>query len=335
MLGVLAVAASTARVRDLPRTLSLAILSSFYVLAMGLWIFTQMPADKGIVSTSLPVPTGTRTEIGAGHLAIVIPDVLGGEHTAIGLLAVFTLACFLARTVSAFRLLAYVGVTLVTLLVNPWLTGFVGRYITGSITYERVFWLLPIPLAIGVCFSLGKQWLEARLTGRESTLLAFACLLGFYACTVDRFVISEANRAWIEFPPRLKVWPGARAVAEALCKLTPPGGTIVASEAISHQVVTIQGCGAPVIAGIRWMVAPKEEKWRRLNMRDYVTDAGDIPLPRVPKFREDLGRYRVVAVAMTSQALKNREVKAILRSKGFKKIRVVEKHHIWYRKPKR
>ena len=179
------------------------------------------PPRPGRGHDGLPPPTGTALEVGAANLAFIVPEVLGGERIAIGLLAVFTLACFAARKVAAFRLFAYIGVALVTLLVNPWLTNVVGRYLTGSITYERVFWLLPVPVAVGLCVANAKQWFEAKLSAREATLLACACLLMFYVATVERLVIGEANRAWLQFPPVLKVGPVARKVAEELCRIAP------------------------------------------------------------------------------------------------------------------
>jgi hypothetical protein len=335
ILAVLATAAGTPRARELPKTVVLGSLSAAYVLAMGAWIFLQLPADKGVIITSgAPAPTGTATEIGAASLAFVLPDVLGPERTAIGLLTVFTLAWVLARGVAVFRLLTYLGVALVTVLVNPWLTKVVGRLITGSITYERVFWVLPVPIAIGLAVAHIQGWLALRIAPRAALGVACALLLGFYAVSVERTVIGEDNRAWMQFPPALKVWPMARAVAERLCKLAPRGHTILASAAVSQQLITIGGCGHPVIADERWLVAPAAEKQRRVAFQGFVSVYEDIAASDVPQFRENLDRYRVEAIAMTAEGLRNREVKAQLRAHGFKKMAVVATQHIWLRRLK-
>lgn len=333
ILAVLAAAAGTPRARELPKTILLGSLSAAYVLAMGAWIFMQLPADKGvIITTGAPAPTGSAIEIGAASLAFVLPDVLGPERTAIALLTVFTLAWVLARGVAAFRLLAYLGVALVTVLVNPWLTTVVGRLITGSITYERVFWILPVPIAIGLAVAHIQRWLALRIAPRAALIAACAMLLGFYAVSVERTVIGESNRAWMQFPPALKVWPMARAVAERLCKLAPHGNTILASAAVSQQLVTIGGCGHPVIADERWLVAPIEEKERRIAFQRYISVYEDIAAADVPEFRQNLDRYRVKVIAMTPEGLRNREVKTQLRAHGFKKMAIVATQHIWLRR---
>jgi hypothetical protein len=334
ILAVLAAAAGTPRARELPKTIALASLSAAYVLAMGAWIFSQLPADKGTIITSgAPAPVAaSASEIGAASLAFVLPDVLGPERTAIALLTVFTLAWVLARGVEAFRLLVYLGVALITVLVNPWLTGVVGRLITGSITYERVFWVLPVPLAIGLAVAHFQGWLAQRGSPRAAFALSAALLIGFYAVSVERTVIGESNRAWLQFPPALKVWPMARAVAERLCKLAPEGNTILASAAVSQQLVTISGCGHPVIADERWLVAPIEEKERRVSLQRYVSVYEDLTAERAPQFRQDLDRYQVKVIAMTAEGLRNREVKAQLRAHGFKKMAIVATQHIWLRR---
>jgi len=334
ILAVLAAAAGTPRARQLPKTIALGSLSAAYVLAMGAWIFAQLPADKGaiVAAGAAAPPVASASEPGAASLAFVLPDVLGPEHTAIALLTVFTLAWVLARGVEAFRLLVYLGVALVTVLVNPWLVSVVGRLITGSITYERVFWVLPVPVAIGLAVAHIHEWLAPRWSPRASLAVACALLLGFYAVSVERTVIGEGNRAWLQFPPALKVWPMARAVAERLCKLAPDGNAILASAAVSQQLVTIGGCGHPVIADERWLVAPLEEKERRLSLQRYVSVYDDLTADRAPRLRDDLERYKVKVIAMTAEGLRNREVKAQLRAHGFKKMAVVATQHIWLRR---
>jgi hypothetical protein len=333
IVAVLATAAGTPRARELPKTVALGSLSAGYVLAMGAWIFSQLPADRGVILTSgAPAPAGSTTEIAAASLGFVLPDVLGPEHTAIALLTMFTLAWALARGVEAFRLLAYLGVALLTVLVNPWLISVVGRLITGSITYERVFWVLPVPVAIGLAIAQLMGWLSARFSARASLGLTCALFVAFCAVSVERTVIGESNRAWLQFPPSLKVWPMARTMAERLCKVAPRGTVILASEAVSQQLVTIGGCGHPVIADARWLVAPIEEKERRIALQRYVSVHDDLPAERVAQFHADLDRYRVKVVGLTAEGLRNRTVKAQLRAHGFKKLAVVATQHIWVRR---
>lgn len=349
LLGVLAVAAGTPRPARLLKTVPLAVASAAYVLAMGAWIFTLMPTDRGAAAAAASAAAAVEgvegseapprleqsaPEVASAMLAPAISDALGGERAAIGLLAAFSIACFIARRAPAFRLLAYCGLTLTAVLVNPWLTDLVGRLITGTITYERVFWVLPVPIAVGLGAAHAKEWLTGRLTSREATLATCACVIAFYAASVERLVISDANRAWLRFPPALKVWPTSRKVAEVLCRIVPEGEIILAPEMVSQQLVTITGCGAPVIAGMRWMQTTREDRESRLELQRYVTVVGDVPQEKLAAVRTALGRYRVAAVAMTPQALKNREMKALLHVKGYKKIAIVEKHHVWYRKLK-
>ncbi len=331
MLAMIAVLAAT----DSPRRFVVAgaqsALSSGYVLAMGLWVRAQISADSRHAIAEAVSTNGhaSFTEIAFGRLGGAIVQALGEPRTALTLLCAVALACALAERAVVCRMLGALGLVLVAFLANPWLLDFVASSITGSLTYERVFWLLPVPVAFGLCASGMAGQLEGRLGPSRATAAAALASGALLLVATQRFVLSEANGTTLRFPPVLKTSERLRTVAEAACRLAPEGRTILASEAISRQIAMQHHCGHPLIAGMRWMRAPLAEERRRNKMQSYVTAIQEISPESAARFRERLSEYAVSAVVMTPDAMANRPIKEALRELGFVKASTLLKHHLY------
>ena len=330
-LAMVAVVGATAQPKRFVQAGMQAALSSGYVLAMGLWVRAQMSADSRHA-----VAEGVSTHAAASFMDLAfrrmggaITHALGGQRTALALLCAVALACALSERAAVCRVLGALGFVLVAFLANPWLLDFVASSITGALTYERVFWILPVPVALGLCGSGAAALLEGTLGTARATAVALLASCALIGMATQRLALSEANGTTLRFPPVLKTSERLRNVASEACRLAPEGRTILASEAISRQLAMQHHCGHPLIAGMRWMRAPLAEERRRTKMQSYVTAIRDISPESAERFSLGLVEYAVSVVVMTPDAMANRPIKEALRARGFEKASMLLKHHIY------
>jgi hypothetical protein len=349
LLGVLGAAAAAPSARQLLRRGALAALATAWVLALGIWVFGQMRVSKGIRADELPdveqsaaaasgagsATTGTSAVAGTASttalpspLEDAVALALGPERTATVLLAIVPLALLALPLGVTFRLFGLLGLAL-TLLLTPPLASYVGRFVTGVATYHRLFWLLPVPLASGLAAAGVWQRARAAQPPMMAALIALAALGAGYGLGVQRLLLSEANRVRFVVPPALEVGVRAREVAVAACELAPPGTYILASPSVSEQVAILPGCGHPVIAAARWMLAPRGDRARREQLARYLTVDGDVPLADAPWFLESLDHYAPRVVVVLQEALRNRRVKLLLRLAGYEKVAVAAENHVF------
>lgn len=330
ILAMVAVVGATASAKRFAMAAAQAALSSGYVLAMGLWVRAQMAADqRHAIAEAVSTGAHSFTDLAFGRMGSAMAQALGGPRTALALLCAFAFACVLSETVAVCRVLGALGLVLVAFLANPWLVDFVASSITGALTYERVFWLLPIPIALGLCASGTAAWLRGRLGGTGATLAAALASCALLGVATERLVLSEANSASLRLPPVLKTSERLRRVASEACRLAPEGRAILASEPISRQVAMQHRCGHPLIAGMRWMRAPLVEERRRTKMQRYVTEIADVSPENASLFGERLVEYAIAVVVMTPAGMANRPIKEELRARGFEKAAMVLKHHLY------
>jgi hypothetical protein len=261
-------------------------------------------------------------------------EVLGDGRTPIVLLIALALACAVAERAAVCRLLAGLGLVLAGVLVNPWLINFVSSSITGALTFERVFWVLPVPATFGLFAAGTAALLGGRFGHRGATALAAAASIALLAAGTQRLVLSKTNGASVHFPPTLKTYPRVRKVASSACRAARPETSILASESVSRQVAMIHRCGPPVIAGMRWMNAPRTEERRRMRLQKYVSEKLDLKPEQVERFLAGLDRYHVSVVVMSPDAMANRALKAGLAAGGFPKSHAIAKYHLYVRAPR-
>jgi hypothetical protein len=347
LLGVLgAVAAAPATRSWIPRG-ALAALASVWVLALGIWVFGEMRAHKGVGADALPETDASVESASASSpappepaaksaAALPVPDpleeavalALGPERTATVLLAVIPLALAALPVGLAFRLLGLLALATVLLLTPP-LSSLVGRFVTGVATYHRLFWVLPIPLASGLAAAGLFERVRRTKPFGVAALLTLAALGAGYGLGVQRLLLSSDNRVRFAFPPPLEVGVRAREVAVAACEFAPRGTYVLASASVSEQVALLPGCGHPVIAQARWMLAPNAERTRRERLARYLTVDGDVALADAGWFLASLDRYAPRVVVVLQEALRNRRVKLLLRLAGYDKVAVAAENHVF------
>lgn len=337
-LGMVAVAAGSDGMRAFLKRLPWALLSSAYVIGMGLWVLSQMTVgnvDPGDIDA-----TAEAAQAGAAQASIdprfaeiaeAVQIALGPERTAVALIAVALVAVAAAPTALALRLFAGLVLVVAVGFANPWLASTVAQRVTGVLTYYRFFWLLPVPIMLGAIFASLWSWLTARLHSRPAAVTALAALVGFYALAVDRLVISDANQAKLIFPPPVKAWTHARLVAEEVCRTAPAGQHVLASKAVLLQLPTIHGCGHPIIADERWLSAPAADEAMRSALVRHVGDVGDVAASKAFWFIDALRHYHIDAVVVSKEAQPNWRVKSLIRAAGFDKVATVDWEHVYVR----
>jgi len=128
----------------------------------------------------------------------------------------------------------------------------------------------------------------------------------------------------LQFPPGPKLGGMSRAIARRACEYAHTGSVILASEGVSQQFPTLVGCGAPVLAGERWIATSREDLEDRTRLSRYMTGEVDVPRTRSRWFLRALERYRVNVVVLNRNAVRMPRLKALLLLAGFEKVDEVE-----------
>jgi Family of unknown function (DUF6077) len=330
--AMIATVAGTRGAGPLAKRVLASALSSGYVIAIGLWVMSHMAlggpetlefdsaSEATEPASAQPEAAAASAGSGFAQLAEAIDIALGPERTAIALLAVAAVAGPLAPNGLALRLLSGLFLAVALGFGNPLLSRLIARFVTGELTYYRLFWLLPVPLAVASCAVSLYCFLRARTRAWAAAAVFAAALAGFYGVAVGRLVISEGNRAKLQFPPGLKLWAHAHGVAEEVCRFAPVGRHVLASEAVMLQLPTIHGCGHPLVAHERWLSSSEQDEQRRADLVRYVGDAGDVPLDRMQAFVDSLAYYQIDVVALSREGQVNARVKSLVRFAGFERV---------------
>ena len=337
-LAMVSVVAGTRQLRRLPWRVGGSLLSSAYVLALGLWVLGQLGAgvsDPGEVEARTETVQAAEAAPNLPPMFVELADavtvVFGPERTAIALLGVLWLASLLAPNALGLRLLSLLSSVLVLGFGNPFLSRMIARFVTGATTYQRIFWLLPVAVGTGVCCGVLFCRLRVRFEVATSLSLSLAALAAFFAVATQRLVVSEANQAKLQFPPALKLWTRARSEAEAICHWAPAGDYVLASQAVSLQLPMLRACGYPLATFDRWLSAPEPEKQTRNDLVRLVDERQDIAIDKVPWFIGALARYHVDTVVLSREAARNTRVKAMIRLADYERVAAFDWDQIFVR----
>lgn len=340
VLAALSVLAGTPAVSAFPKRFGASVLSSGYVLVAGVWVFTRLvhgaaePADLSSTADALAAGDAAAKAAVAPafeRVAEALSIVFGPERTGIALLGAAFVAAAFAPSLLGRRLLAATLVALCLAFANPLLSDLVASRVTGASTYHRVFWLLPVPVAVALVMAALREHVRERVPPAAAWAVVAVALLAFYVLAVARPVISEANQAKLVFPPELKLPARARLIAQAVCRWAPRGQHVLAPPAVSQQLPIIHRCGHPLIAADRWLSTTSADLEARLELSSYVDGAAEVPAGRRKWFLDALDRYHVDAVLVSKDAIRNARLKSLLRLADFEHVEVVDWDHLFVR----
>ncbi len=328
-LGLAAGASFT--LRSAKRVL-LGLASSSYVVLLGAYLAGQMFAAD---AAALVDPDGVRlVRVTADPISASDELVRSAFEVVFGsgafaLFALFSLAAGWASAPSAAlrRVIVVPALAVLLALANPYFAMEVAARITGGSTYWRVFWLIPIPLAIGVLLSFPSRF-SKRNSGAPLTTIAVICFLA----TVPR-QFNFSNVRWE--PLGLKV-PGPKVYDTALHvrEVSPPGSPVLAPAGIAPWIVSLHHHPYPLSSRPNWMnavearIGRSEADRRRLLLRfvtGYVEPDGPAAL------MDAVDDYGLTSVTLLRGIASTKSARQVLRAKDFERSFTNEEYETWIR----
>jgi len=321
----LALAAGVPATRAGARTLALGLGASAYpLLAAALLVGATREA---VGAHDLARDTGALFEharavvLGSGPAAwLAWLGVLGGAA--------------LAPTRVARRVAIAFPLGFLALLWNPLLTPWLAEHVTGAPTYWRVFWVLPVPLLLGVAVA-GASALAGRRGGRPGALAAAAaCALALCIAPSDG-TLSADNRVRLGAPGLDVPEPAFRA-AEALARHAPPGAGVLAPYPVAAWVPTLRADLSPLavrtdyLLGLRAVLGDDEVARRGLLVNLVSGPDPDPRALRVLRARLDDGSLAAVCVAAAAPPA----VRVALEDAGLAEVAAAGGYRVYARAPR-
>jgi hypothetical protein len=322
--AVLAVASAVPIDRRSLSVLGLSLVSSAYVVGVGLTLI----GDMGDVSASL------ESSLQAGHR---LRDAIAWTLVD-GPLAFFAwgslLVAWTLRSGAAQRFALVVPLVVLLSVLNPFFEEETRRFVTGP-AYRRAMWALPLPALMTLVLT-APRGLELPDWVRRGAV-AFACAL-YVLLVPGHYGLSEANRVTLGVP-RLKVDPGEYAPAARLNEVAPPGSAALAPQQIALWLQSFHGhpkilyAREPYLARIRRTLGPEEAE-TRMRLSEVVSAKFDVEKRTRESdgfrrrrrlgmtevwFREKLRHYDIRAVSLNKRASHAVQVRRALANDGFSK----------------
>jgi hypothetical protein len=327
--AVLACCASAPPGRAGVRIVALASLASFYVLAVGLVLKGSMQP----LLAPLIEPGGPGED-----LASSLSSVFGRSN-----LLPFGLAASLGAWACCPRGLArrfaiVVPLAVFAVLLNPYLSGWVSRNLSGP-SYWRVLWTLPVPVLLALVL-VAPLRIGAAGERRGLRIGACAALFLIFALVIAPFsTLSPRNGGAAGVGNRL-AWPGVKApetawrFATAINELTPAGAVVVAPADISAWIPLFHHHAYPLQARRIYLYhhvarLGADDVSARREMTLYVGGVADAD-DATPRFAAGLDRFDVKAVCLRNSKYA-REAREVLRRAGFERRLQSVDHEIWVR----
>ena len=184
---------------------------------------------------------------GAALMAHAAEAVLG--HGLYGQWLLFTLLALTASSNPMLRRFATVsGLVFAMLFFNPWTAPWVAHHLTGSETFFRVFWILPLPLfwAAFLCEPLAwrpTQTVQGRAIAR--TGIALVSALALWALPSPA-TLSLENGVRLDQPgPKLP--PEAWRLAKQIGALSQPDSFVLAPLPIARWIPLVEAAPRPLM----------------------------------------------------------------------------------------
>ncbi|MFI5308207.1 MAG: DUF6077 domain-containing protein [Polyangiales bacterium] len=256
VMAVLAVACASAPRWSAVKVLLLAVLSSAYVLGLGVFLKLSQGGTEAV--EALVAPTVATTASSNDRLQHAYTQVIGDGPALLAAIGVTLLTWPLCRTSLARRFAVVFPLGFFALPGNPWLADRVASVTTPNI-YWRVLWLLPIPLLFGLA---ATALLRPESRGRQLVRLPLLALLLalFFDHVSPGPIFADGSLRW---PPQPKVDMDAYHVARALIASMPPHRQVLAPLPISRVLPMLHGYGHPLFVKASYLqTEPADRVWR-------------------------------------------------------------------------
>jgi hypothetical protein len=313
------------------RALGLGFISCFYVLALALWVRSQVmySGTKGEMSRALAVSNGgssARFDL----LRSSFEQNIGEGRIVPIFLCLLLIAIPLAHSALARRYLATVSLALAVLLMNPFFANFLRYNVYGKYTGQRAFWVAPLPTAFAVvCVALipvygRKLWLVLGVLG-SAALLALFCVV-----VPTTYVLGKGNNVAFKWPPEPKVPKYAFALSKVLSDHLSPDDVVLAPELVSWYLPTVHHHPKPLLANDKYMVASKSEKYRLEKLVELVGETkSKISEQEAEKFTAQITKYGIDAVVLKTPSRGKAPLAATLSALKFARVPGAPGYQLW------
>ena len=309
------------------KTVVFGALASIYVVGAALVIKASLVRMS---FGTVPGEQGPDETVPLVRNALVI--VLGNSRLLLFGVAVVLCGWVFAPTGLARRFAAVFPLAVLLLFANPYTAVWVANNVTGSITYWRSLWALPVPtiMALVLTSPLALGVSSSRPLTRRALWMV---LLAVFALLVPRYSgLSKANRVRLG-SPSLKVPHTAYRWAAVVNQSVPPGSHVAVPSKIEPWIVTFHHHAYPLV--VRYYLRPwpntmsYEEILDRIAMRNFL-DAPERVDGSPQQFRDEIERYKPQAVCLVSSP-HGETARTILRQSGFRMTLARKGYELWLR----
>jgi hypothetical protein len=331
--------------RNLLKTLTLAGLASYYVVGVGLTLVGDMERVAAVVSDD---------KAPGVDLEFAFDRVLGDGAVRIAALAAVLMAWAFRRRGPARRFAILIPLVVFVLVLNPYWSEQVSRYLTGP-SYWRAMWSLPVPILIALILTASLQLDRGSLQRKTAAAAAVLAMFAFVALVPDFSALSRNNRVRFGEFGKIKAPFKWYTLASMLAHLAPPKSMVVAPQKAALWVHTFHH--HPFVTSSRELYVQRiaaelgiEEADRRMFMSEVVSvPSEDVELRiretagyrrrhevdnPVQRFRQGLRRYDVGGVCINTKAPLYAPIVKVLQAKAFTLKRQRFGFQIWIRSPK-
>ncbi|GAB2583703.1 hypothetical protein GCM10027066_26310 [Dyella jejuensis] len=221
---------------------------------------------------------------------------------------------------------------LLTILLNPFLAGFISRYLTTAPVYWRVTWCLPILTYLAQSFCLIFDQAAKRFTVRNPALWMASLLVLMLFSGLHYNVLRRTNDVQWHFAG-WKVAPSELTVAQDVNGLAPLGTRIVAPESVTSIIAMFEQ--HPRLVSVRdmylEMLAPaigNRDYQIRKRVLNFVSE-GLATGVNDKAVSDAFAQLKVGAVVLSSAVATNASNRALLAENGFVLTKTSGNWTIW------
>jgi hypothetical protein len=320
------------------RTIGAGLCSCLYVVAIALWVRSQLMANgssEGGGAAAVAV-TAAHFAPRMGLLLSSFEQNLGNARVTFYYLSLLLFSIPICRSLLGRRYLVVFCLALVLLLMNPYLANFLRYNVFGRYTGQRAFWVAPVPAAVAMTFTAAiathAKWLR-RATGIAAMCLG---LWIFFSTVPSSYVLSRANNVIFQWPPRPKVPRDAFAMVREITALLPSGAVVLAPELVSWYLPTVQRHPFPLLANTKYLRTSWTDEHRRAWLVRFVsrheTKFGG---EEAKRFASGLATYDVAGIVLGQRAMRTKGLTALIKKSGYDRVQAVRGYQLWiHRQPK-
>lgn len=285
-----------------------------------------------LINVALESSSSPILNFGSESGANVWTSVFGSHQQYLVGFLILTGPVLAKDTVTKWRM-AVPPLLLFALYLNPWLAGFISKYVTTPPVYWRVVWSFPILLFAAVSFCMIVDCLFERKSPRLVPAVLSTVMIALIVYSLPFNTLRSENIGPLEGFATWKVSDTHLVVAQKTIAIDNHGGRLLAPDEIAGvisrfevhpRLISTRGLYLDLM---RPMVGDEEFMPRKL-LYDFVT-GNDIQ--QIEKVRSAL-RSLDVSVIVLKLDIETNSVLTLLVSEGFKQRESVDGYSIWARR---